>query len=115
MFELDPTPPTEIEQLELRIEALNEAIQRSRRLGMVGRVAVVAGLVALAGLALGLMYFELTRVIVAISLALGGVILVGSSKTSTEQLQVSLKRAESERNAAIDALDLVAPGGATLH
>jgi hypothetical protein len=115
MFELDPAPPTEIEQLELRIEELGEAIQRSRRLGMVGRVAVVAGLAALAGLALGLLTFELTRVIVAISLTLGGVILMGSSKTSTEQLQFSLKRAEGERNAAIDALDLVTPGGAAVH
>jgi HAMP domain-containing protein len=115
MFELDPTPSTEIEQLELRIEELSEAIQRSRRLGMVGRVAVVAGLVALVGLVLGLMNFELTRVIVAISLALGGVVLMGSSKTSTEQLQASLKQAQSARNAAIDALDLVAPSGGLLH
>ena len=39
MFEADPTPAEQIEQLEAEIDELREAIQRSRRL-VVGRTRV---------------------------------------------------------------------------
>jgi hypothetical protein len=48
--------------------------------------------------------------IVALALAIGGVVLMGSSRSSTEELERSLKQAEAERIAAIDALDLVQVG-----
>ncbi len=56
---------------------------------------------------LGLMSFTPVRMIVGIALAIGGVVLTGSSRASTEQLMLSLKRTEEERSAAIDALELV--------
>ncbi len=59
---------------------------------------------------LGLMNFTPVRMIVGIALAIGGVVLVGSSRASTEQLILSLKRTEGERSAAIDALELVLLG-----
>jgi hypothetical protein len=36
---------------------------------------------------------------------------MGSSRATTEELRRSLQRAEAERNALIDALDLVNLGG----
>jgi predicted phage tail protein len=110
MLEAVQTPADEIEQLELRIEELSESVQRSRRLGMVGGVAALVGPALLACLALGALYFTPVRMIVGISLALGGIVLMGSSKTSTEQLERSLKQTESERNAAIDALHFIEIG-----
>jgi hypothetical protein len=56
---------------------------------------------------LGLMDFTPVRMIVGIALAVGGVVLTGSSRSSTEQLMLSLKRTEEERSAAIDAPELV--------
>jgi hypothetical protein len=50
------------------------------------------------------------RMIVGITLALGGVVLSGSSVGSARQFELSLKRTEAERNAAIDALELVQLG-----
>ena len=47
------------------------------------------------------------RMIVGITLGLGGLVLMGSSVGSTKQLEHSLKQAEDERIAAIDALALV--------
>jgi hypothetical protein len=38
-------------------------------------------------------------------------VLMGSSRSSTEELQSAMKRAEAERTAAIDALDLVQVDG----
>jgi hypothetical protein len=56
---------------------------------------------------LGLIDFTPVRMIVGIALAIGGVVLTGSSRASTEQLILSLKRTEEERSATIDALELV--------
>ena len=97
----------EIERLELRIEELREAIERSRRLMLAGQACAVAGPAMFACFVLGLIDFTPVRMIVGIALAIGGVVLTGSSRASTEQLMLSLKRTEEERSAAIDALELV--------
>jgi hypothetical protein len=61
-------------------------------------------------LAVGLAIFTPFRMIVGITLGLGGLVLMGSSVGSTKLLELSLKRTEDERNAAIDALQLVELG-----
>jgi hypothetical protein len=48
--------------------------------------------------------------IVGIAVGLGGLVLMGSSVSSTRQLELSLKQTEDERNAAIDALEFVDHG-----
>jgi hypothetical protein len=103
----------EIERLELQIEGLSEAIERSRRLVLAGRVSAVAGPALLVGFVLGLVELSPARMIIAIALAIGGLVLAGSSRASTEELRRSLQRAEADRNAAIDALELVNLGDGT--
>ena len=100
----------EIERLELRIEELREAIARSRRLRLVGQASAVIGPTLIVGFVLGLVAYSPTRVLVAFALAISGVVLMGSSRSSTEELERSLKQAEAERMAAIDALELVQVG-----
>jgi len=110
MSEADPTPADEIERLEAEIDELRESIQRSRRLVMVGRLCASAGAALLVALIVGLAFFTPMRMIIGISLGLGGLVLMGSSVGSTKQLEHSLKQAEDDRNAAIDALKLVQLG-----
>ena len=107
MFEADPTPAEQIERLEAEIDELREAIQRSRRLVVAGRACAFAGAALFLGLLLGLATFTPVRMIVGITVALGGLVLMGSSVGSTKQLERSLKQTEDERNAAIDALEFV--------
>jgi hypothetical protein len=97
----------EIERLELRIEELREAIERSRRLRLAGLASAVIGPALIVGFILGLVDYTPARVLVAFALAIGGMVLMGSSRSSTEELERALKQAEAERMAAIDALDLV--------
>jgi tetrahydromethanopterin S-methyltransferase subunit F len=97
----------EIERLEQRIEELREAIARSRRLRLVGVASAVIGPGLIVGFVLGLVDYTPARVLVAFALAIGGMVLMGSSRSSTEELQSAMKRAEAKRMAAIDALDLV--------
>jgi hypothetical protein len=100
----------EIERLELRIEELREAIARSRRLRLFGQASAVIGPALIVGFVFGLVTYSPTRVLVAFALAIGGVVLAGSSRSSTEELERALKQAEAERMAAIDALELVQVG-----
>ena len=100
----------QIERLEIQIEELREAIQRSRRYIIAGRAGAVIGPALLGCLMFGLLDFTPVRMIVGIALGIGGVVLMGSSRSSTEQLELTLKRTEGERIAAIDALELVQLG-----
>jgi hypothetical protein len=100
----------EIERLELRIEELREAIARSRRLRLVGQASAVIGPAVIVGFVFGLVAYSPTRMIVALALAMGGLVLMGSSRSSTGELERALRQAEAERMAAIDALDLVQVG-----
>jgi hypothetical protein len=103
----NPMPMDEIERLEIQIDDLREAIERSRRYALAGRAAAVAGPALLVGFALGVVGFTPARMILALALAIGGLVLTGSSRASTDELRLSLQRAEAERNAAINALGLV--------
>jgi hypothetical protein len=107
MLEADLTPAEQIERLEAQFEELLEAIQRSRRLIVAGRACALGGGALLVCLMFGLATFTPIRMIVGITVAIGGLVLTGSSIASTAQLERSLKETEDKRNAAIDALALV--------
>src|SRR5271157_5031948 len=111
MFKSDERPEERIERLEIKLEDLRDATERSRRLMMVGRACAVVGPALLLCLMLGLLTFTPVRMIVALALAIGGFVLTGSSRASTDQLELALKETEQERSAAIDALELVEAGG----
>jgi hypothetical protein len=107
MFEADPTPAKQIERLEAQIDELREAIRRSRRLVAGGRACALGGTALVIYLVIGLAPVTPVQIIVGIALGLGGLVLMGSSLGSTKQLELSLRRAEDERNAAIDSMELV--------
>lgn len=113
MIEPDFHPVEDIERLELRIETLQDFIARSRRLMLAGRVASGIGPLLLVALMFGLIVFTPARVLVALALLIGGIVLTGSSKSSTDELERSLARAEAERNEAIDGLGLAPADGPT--
>ena len=92
---------------DLQIDELGKAIRRSRRLVVAGRACTFAGAALLICQALGLVTVMPVPMIVGIVIGLGGLVLMGSSVGSTKQLELSLKRTEDERNAAIDALEFV--------
>jgi hypothetical protein len=100
----------EIERLEIRIEELRERIARSRRLRLVGLASAVIGPALIVAFILGLVDYTPARVLVAFALAIGGMVLMGSSRSSTEELERALKQAEAERMGAIDALELIQVG-----
>ena len=68
-----------IGQMELRIEELAEAIQRSKILMKLGNIAAVGGSLLLLALLVGVMRFIPEMMITGVGLGRGGVVLMGSS------------------------------------
>lgn len=95
-----------VEDLERRIDDLAAAVENSRRLTMGGRVACFAGVGLLIAPLIGLMWFNATTFVIAVASWIGGMVLSGSSSSSTRELETRLRKAEAERTAAIDAMDL---------
>jgi hypothetical protein len=93
-----------VADLELRIEELAAAIDQSRKLTRLGNVSTMLGLALLAALILTLLGFSPVAMVAGIAFAIGGLVLSGSSKRSTEELMNSLRQAEMQRHAAIDEL-----------
>jgi hypothetical protein len=108
MSESDSRPDERIERLEERVAELREAIRRSRILAAAGRAGALASAAWLVGLMFGFVTFMPVRFVSGVAVGLGGLILMGSSVGSTRELELSLRQAENARNAAIDALELVA-------
>jgi hypothetical protein len=107
MFEADPTPAEHIERLEAQIDELREAIRHSRRFVVGGRACALVGAALLIYGMIGLPPVTPAQMIAGMAVGLGGLVLMGSSVGTTEQLELSLKQTEDERNAAIDSMELV--------
>ena len=80
---------------------------------LAGRVCVAAGPALLAAIFIGLVDFTPARTVLGLAVAIGGMVLSGSSRATTDELRRTLQRAEEARNAAIDGLELVDPGEGT--
>ena len=100
---MDSTDLTdEVARLERRIEDLAAAADRSRRLALIARVsASAAGLWLVAG-AFRLVPLEATGLVLAIGVVLGGIVLAGSSRSTAEELNAGIRKAEAERASLID-------------
>ncbi len=110
MVDIGPQPADQIEALELTIEALEDAIARSRRLMTIGRAATLVGPVLLLAQIIGVFEATPARILSAFAPIIGWRGLSGSSKSSTAEFERRRARALAERNAAIDALGLVLAG-----
>jgi hypothetical protein len=100
-------PPDAYLELEERIEQLEEAILRSRKLTQASRFVVVAGAALLVGCFSGLLARNDLALILGIALSIGGLVLGGSSRQTTAELRSALADAQARRNAMIDELPLV--------
>ncbi|MDB5546128.1 MAG: hypothetical protein JWO64_3277 [Hyphomicrobiales bacterium] len=97
---------SQIERLEIQIEELAGSIRQSQKLILIGRLSAAAGVLALVVFALSSTSLSLAWLMTAVALALGGLVLTGASKSSTDELQRALTKAQMDRTTAIDALNL---------
>jgi UPF0716 family protein affecting phage T7 exclusion len=102
----------EIARLEARIERLAEAAERSRKLILIAKGAVALGGAALLMAVLGIVGWNTSLTVFAITAMLGGVVISGSSRSSREQALADMEEAEDARRELIDA---IAPVSISLH
>ena len=72
-----------------------------------GKIAAIVGALLLVALVVGLLRFSPNLMMIGVGLGLGGIVLMGSSKSSTDLLEGQLRKVEADRDRAIDGLRMV--------
>jgi len=96
----------EISQLEERIDDLAESLARSQRILQISQVAIVGGAVWILVTIVGAIGFNSAAVISAMAAIIAGIVLFGSTTTTSKQTSARMKAAEVQRAELIDRMDL---------
>lgn len=107
----------QIARLEDRIETLRGERERCRKIALIARLLAIAGAVWSVLLLLTLVPFIASTFLAAVAAALGGVVLMGSNKTTWDETEAALSEAEAKRTALIGRIELrlVGEERPTLH
>ena len=96
----------EILRLEDRIDDLAEAMARSRRISQMSKMAIVGGLIWILATILGVITFVPAAVITAIAAMIGGVVLFGSTTTTSKEISAAMRASEARRAELIGRMQL---------
>jgi hypothetical protein len=102
----DADPHDQIARLESQIEELADAAARCRKIAVAARLSVGAGCALLAAILLGLIEAAGLPLMIAAILAIGGIVLYGSNKTTANQITARIADAERLRAALISDMEL---------
>jgi len=102
----DGDPHDEIARLETQIEALAETVEGCRKIMLAAKVAIAAGGLLILAMILGLVRPELASLSGATAALLGGIVFLGSNRSTSDQALAKIKKAEAARAALIDRLEL---------
>lgn len=98
--------PTDIARLEQRIELLQEAIVRCRKIALAAKIAIATGAVWLTLTVIGAVPFVATLFFASLAAVIGGVVLLGSNSTTWKQTEAALAASEAMRRELIERLEL---------
>jgi hypothetical protein len=96
----------QIARLEERIEALRPAIERCRKISLASKLAIILGAIWILLTFLYMAPFVPGAFFAALASVIGGIVLLGSNKTTWEQLSAALENAETMRADLISGLNL---------
>lgn len=114
---MESDPHEQIARLESEIEALGESAAWCAKIALAARIAIGAGCVLFAAMLFGLLYPDALRLLIAAILAMGGIVLYGSNRTTAQQIEARIANAERLRAQLIGdiALTLVPQPSRLLH
>jgi len=101
-----------IAQLEGQIETLAETVESCRKFMLGAKVAIAGGAALILAMVLGVVRPELASLSGATAALLGGIVLLGSNRSTSDQALARMKKAEAARTALIDRLELQPVGDA---
>ena len=100
-------PHEQIARLESEIETLSESAARCRKIALGARIAIGAGGVVFAAMLLGLIETSPLWLMIGAICAMGGIVLYGSNRTTTEQIATRIANAERLRAQLIGDMELM--------
>jgi hypothetical protein len=112
---MDEERRDEIVDLEARIEQLAAGIESCSKFMMLSRIAIAIGGVLLMLIIVGAIRFDPLVMIVAITGILGGIVLLGSNRTTSYQATAALQVAELRRAELIGGIELRVVGNGRDH
>jgi hypothetical protein len=104
MTEADPHD--QIAQLEAQIESLAETVEGCRKIMLVAKVALAGGALLVLAMLFGAVRTDLASLSGATAAVLGGIVLLGSNRSTADQALAKMRKAEARRAELIDRLDL---------
>jgi hypothetical protein len=111
MDDIAPTPDesdlhANIERLEARIDALADIIEGCRKFMLASRIAIAIGVAIPVGMVLGVIAADLAVMIGAVAAFLGGIVFLGSNRSTRDEAQADMREAEAQRADLIDQIDM---------
>ena len=100
----------QISRIEADIDQLAKTLDGCRKAMLLSKVAIAAGGIWLLGYFLGALRFDPTLMVGAISATIGGVVILGSNSSTSQQTMAAMKAAETERGELIDVINPPAVG-----
>ena len=102
----ESTIPDDIARIEARIEELNEAIERCRKLSLAAKIAIGAGGAWIVLTLTLLIPYVPYMTVGALAAVIGGVVLLGSNSTTWQQTEAARAASEQMRADMIAQLEL---------
>jgi hypothetical protein len=107
---IEQEPDGEISRIEARLEQLAEVAERCRKIILVSKIAIAAGVALPLLMVLGL--FEPNQLAIgAIAAVLGGIVSLGSNVSTLRQTNAAIDDAEKWRSDLIGRINLRVVGG----
>jgi hypothetical protein len=96
----------EIVRLEAEIDELTGVVERSWKVGLFAKMAVLAGALWLLASTVGAISLDPVALIGAIAAVIGGIVLFGSNTSTSKQAALGIKAAEARRAELIGRIEL---------
>jgi len=99
-------PHDEIARLEAQIEELAETIEGCRKLILLAKIVIAGGALVMLAMLFGAIRDDTAVLAGAMAALLGGILVSGSNRSTSNQALAKMKAAEVRRSALIDELEL---------
>jgi hypothetical protein len=110
----EDNPIDEISRIEAQLEELAEDSERCRKIILVSKAAIAAGLALLLFMMLGLFGSNQVAAIGSVAVVLGGIVSLGSNVSTLRQTMAAMSAAEALRSDLINRIDLRVVGYGTM-
>jgi len=101
----------QILELENKIEGLTEAIESCRKVILVSKAFIAVGGLLISAITIGMVRFDPVLMIGALTAIIGGIVLLGSNWSTSQQATADMQAAETQRAELISKIDLRIVGG----